>query len=42
MDKIKGLNPSLLPPCQAALIKQMKWTNYVSFLWITTALPLKI
>lgn len=33
LDKLRGVNPSLLPPCKATLAQKIKRTNYVVALW---------
>jgi len=33
LEKIKGVNPSSMPPCRSVLIKKIKRANYVASLW---------
>ena len=33
LDKIKGINPSSMPPCHSVLLNKIRRTNYVATLW---------
>ena len=39
LEKIKGINPSSMPPCHAVLINKIKRVNYVATIWKNAALP---
>ena len=39
LDKIKGINPSSMPPCHSVLINKIRRTNYVTTLWKKARLP---
>ena len=32
-DKIKGINPSSVPPCHSVLLNKIRRTNYMATLW---------
>ena len=33
LERIKGMNPSSMPPCQYVLLMKVLRSNYVSYLW---------
>ena len=39
LNKILGINPSSMPPCQSVLINKIHRTNYVACLWRRATLP---
>ena len=39
LEKIKGINPSSMPPCQAVLTNKIKRANYVAAMWKGATLP---
>ena len=39
LDKIKGLNPSVMPPCHAVLECKIKRANFVAVMWKRAASP---
>ena len=39
LQKIKGVNPSSMPPCRAVLVNKILRTNYVTSVWKNASLP---
>ena len=38
-EKIKGINPSSLPPCKASLVEKIKRSHFVASVWKRATLP---
>ena len=39
LDRIKGVNPSAMPPCSKVLLQQLKRANYVASMWKQASQP---
>ena len=39
LGKIKGINQSSMPPCQAVLLNKIRRANFISYLWKRARLP---
>lgn len=39
LDKVKGINPSSMPPCQSVLRKKILRTHFVTHIWKNATLP---
>ena len=39
LEKIKGINPSSMPPCGTVLLNKIRRTNYVAHMWKRARLP---
>ena len=39
LDKIKGSDPSHLPPCQSVLLQKIKLTNHIAYVWRNALTP---
>lgn len=37
LDKMKGVNPSEMPPCHSSLVKKVQRANYIAYLWKNAA-----
>ena len=39
LDKIKGLHPSIMPPCHKVLVYKIQRANFVAAMWKRAASP---